>query len=142
MNRSSLRMTKQRKVVLEELRKTCSHPSADELYEIVRRRMPRISMGTVYRNLEVLSELGEIQILEFAGTLHRFDGNPEPHYHIRCVRCDRVDDAPVGLHPELEKMLDPLTRYKVLGHRLEFIGLCKRCSERIATNPSEKALLL
>ncbi len=55
------RITRQRRVILEELRRVNNHPSADEIYEIVRRRMPRISLGTVYRNLEMLTELGEIQ---------------------------------------------------------------------------------
>jgi Fur family ferric uptake transcriptional regulator len=57
-------MTRQRRVILEELRKVNTHPSADEIYEIVRKRLPRISLGTVYRNLEILSESGDIQKLE------------------------------------------------------------------------------
>ena len=61
-------MTQQRKVVLEELRKMDNHPSADEIYEMVRLRLPRVSLGTVYRNLEVLSDLGEIQKLELSGS--------------------------------------------------------------------------
>ena len=129
MNRSSLRMTKQRKVVLEELRKTCSHPSADELYEIVRRRMPRISMGTVYRNLEVLSELGEIQKLELSGALKRYDGHPHRHYHIRCVQCDKVVDAPIAPLNQLEDELYNTTVFEIIGHNLEFTGLCPACSQ-------------
>ncbi len=142
MNIANLRMTKQRKVVLEELRKVCSHPSADEVYDLVRRHLPRISLGTVYRNLEVLTELGEIQTLELAGTLRRYDGNPEPHYHIRCVRCDLVEDALIGMIADLEKNLTSETDFKILGHRLEFLGLCGKCSLKIAVNPSEKALLI
>ncbi len=142
MNIANLRMTKQRKVILDELRKACSHPSADEVYEIVRKRLPRISLGTVYRNLEVLTEIGEIQTLELAGTLRRYDGNPEPHYHIRCVRCDLVEDASMEAIPNLEEKLTSQTGFKILGHRLEFLGLCGKCSLKIAVNPSEKALLI
>ena len=64
-------MTKQRKVILEELRKQHTHPSADEVYRMVRHRLPRISLGTVYRNLEVLVQMGEIQKLELSGSLKR-----------------------------------------------------------------------
>jgi len=135
-------MTRQRRVILDELRKTDGHPSADEVYEMVRKRLPRISLGTVYRNLEILSELEEIQKLEHCGTQKRFDGNPENHYHIRCLRCDRVDDAPVGVIHDLEQKLSGETDYTVLGHRLEFVGLCRECSRLIATSSREKALLL
>ena len=66
------RMTRQRRVILEEIRRTNSHPAADEIYERVRKRLPRISLGTVYRNLDVLCELGEIQRLELSGAMKRY----------------------------------------------------------------------
>ncbi len=128
----NLRMTRQRKVILEELRRINNHPSADELYERVRQLIPRISLGTVYRNLEVLSELGEIQKLELSGSLKRFDGNPRKHYHIRCMNCDRIDDAPLAFQKNLEDQLNGETDYKIMGHRLEFVGLCPACFERAA----------
>ena len=78
------RVTRQRRVILEELRKLTSHPTAPALYEVVRRRLPRISLGTVYRNLELLARAGFIQRLDLQGAEARFDGNPEHHYHVRC----------------------------------------------------------
>jgi len=127
---SNLRMTRQRKVILEELRKVNTHPSADELYEMVRKRLPRISLGTVYRNLEILSESGNIQKLEPGCSLKRFDGNPSAHYHIRCVNCDRVVDAPMA--PDLEIDLEQVnsTDFKIIGHRLEYLGLCPQCADK------------
>ena len=68
------------------------HPTADEVYQVVRKRLPRISLGTVYRNLDVLSESGEISRLDRCGAQYRFDGDLEQHYHIRCSSCGRVDD--------------------------------------------------
>ena len=121
-------MTQQRKVILEELRKVDSHPSADEIYEIVRHRLPRISLGTVYRNLEVLSELGEIQKLGLSGSLKRFDWDTTKHYHIRCVRCNRVADAPIAPLKQLENELYGATVFEIIGHNLEFTGLCPKCS--------------
>ena len=125
-----MRMTRQRQVILEELRKVSTHPGADEIYTMVRRRMPRISLGTVYRNLEVLSELGEIRKIEMGGTLKRFDGKSDDHYHIRCMICQRVVDAPVKLMPNLEKSLNGKTDFEILGHRLEFVGICPECQKR------------
>jgi Fur family ferric uptake transcriptional regulator len=126
----NLRMTRQRKVILEELRKLNTHPSADEIYEVVRHRLPRISLGTVYRNLEVLSELGEIQKLELSGLLKRFDWDTKKHYHIRCVRCSRVDDAPIAPLNQLDNELYGATVFEIIGHNLEFTGLCPECSRK------------
>ena len=128
------RITKQRQVILEELRKLNTHPSADEIYKVVRRRLPRISLGTVYRNLEVLSELGKIQKLELSGSLKRFDWNTKKHYHIRCVRCNRVDDAPIAPLNQLENDLYKATVFEIIGHNLEFIGLCPECSKKNSHN--------
>jgi Fur family ferric uptake transcriptional regulator len=133
--KSNLRMTRQRKVILEELRKVNTHPSADELYEIVRKRLPRISLGTVYRNLEILSESGNIRKIEPGCSLKRFDGNPSEHCHIRCVSCGRVVDAPMT--PDLEIDLEQVnsTDFKIIGHKLEFLGLCPQCTDK--SNPAE-----
>ena len=124
----NLRMTRQRKVILEELRKVKTHPSADEVYEMVRKRLPRISLGTVYRNLEILSQYGDIQKLESGCSLKRFDGNPSEHSHIRCIRCDRIVDAP--MMPDFEIDLEQISSadFDIIGHRLEFLGLCAQCS--------------
>lgn len=125
----NLRTTQQRKVILEELRQTDNHPSADEIYEKVRLRLPRVSLGTVYRNLEILSELGEIQKLELSGSLKRFDWDTKKHYHIRCLSCNRVDDAPIAPLNQLENELYEATVFEIIGHNLEFTGLCPECSK-------------
>jgi len=77
MAKSKLKMTKQRRVIVEELKKLKTHPTATLIYELVRKRLPRISLGTVYRNLDLLAEAGIIQKLETAGTQKRFDGTVE-----------------------------------------------------------------
>lgn len=123
-------MTEQRRIILEELKKVKTHPTANEVYDIVRRRLPRISLGTVYRNLEILSELGMIQKLELAGTQKRFDGMVENHYHVRCLGCGRVEDVPVAPFPMLDGALEGYGGYKVLWYRLEFMGLCPSCQNQ------------
>jgi len=127
MAKSKLKMTKQRRVIVEELKKLKTHPTATLIYELVRKRLPRISLGTVYRNLDLLAEAGIIQKLETAGTQKRFDGTVENHYHVRCVQCGQVDDIPLPLLGEIEDLLGGLSNYKILSHRLEFQGVCPSC---------------
>ncbi|WP_041286382.1 Fur family transcriptional regulator [Desulfomonile tiedjei] len=120
-------MTEQRRIILEELRKLRTHPTANEVYEIVRRRLPRISLGTVYRNLEILSETGMILKLEMAGTQKRFDGKTENHYHVRCLGCGRVDDVAIEPISLIDSALDGVSDYRIVWHRLEFMGFCPKC---------------
>jgi Fur family ferric uptake transcriptional regulator len=142
----SLRSTEQRRIILEELKNAKTHPTANEVYDMVRKRLPRISLGTVYRNLEILSEAGLIQKLELAGTQKRFDGTVENHYHVRCLVCGRVEDLPMDPIPSLDNALSGYSGYKILWHRLEFMGLCPKCQSEvreallsITANASRKA---
>lgn len=107
-----------------------SHPTADELYQRVKAQLPRISLATVYRNLEVLSQEGVIQKLETGGRQKRFDGEPKNHCHIRCVRCGRVDDVRTEGLEGLEAVHVDAGGYRVLNHRLEFDGVCPGCQAR------------
>ncbi len=106
---------------------------------MVRARLPRISLGTVYRNLEILSRLGMIHKLELGGIQKRFDGKKQDHYHLRCLRCGRIDDVPMEPQTVLEESVEGLTDYKVLGHRLEFVGLCLTCREKPETRAHKEA---
>jgi len=121
------RMTHQRQVILEEVQKVNTHPTADEVYEMVRKRLPRISLGTVYRNLEILSTSGLILKIGPPSNQMRFDGKTDNHYHIRCVSCGRVEDAPVESFDKLEEAMQKKSNYSILGHRLEFLGICPVC---------------
>lgn len=136
-----MRMTKQRRVILEELRRHKDHPTADTLYERVRKKLPKISLGTVYRNLEILTALGEIQTLELSGSQKRYDGIANKHYHIRCLHCGRVDNAPIAPLQRLEDELYDATVYTIVGHRLEFTGLCPTCSkDKAAVEAAEQSI--
>ena len=127
---SGQRNTRQRQVILEELQKLTSHPTATMLYAIVRRRLPKISLGTVYRNLELLARMGVIQKLDFSGAEARFDGNVAEHDHLRCVRCGRVDDVSALPLDLLGGTANHCSGYQILGHRLEFFGVCPECGDR------------
>ena len=122
-----MRLTNQRQVLMEELKKVTTHPTADELYDLVRQRLPRTGLGTVYRNLELLSEFGIIKKLETGGKQKRFDGNPDPHYHIRCSMCGRVDDIHIPRLEDLDAQAADCCNYTILGHHIEFSGICPDC---------------
>lgn len=126
MENKPQRMTKQRRIILDELRKLTSHPTADELYEVVRQRLPRISLGTVYRNLDVLSENGEVLKLESAGSQKRFDGDTSQHCHVRCVSCGRVGDVLEQLpEPDVSGVSAP--GFTITHGVSEFYGVCEAC---------------
>lgn len=127
MNR---RETKQRDAILNVLRHTHSHPTADRIYEEVRKVIPRISKGTVYRNLKILQELDEISELNMSGTVSRFEGGKEKHYHFRCEKCGRVFDLDEPVDNELDKSVAERTGLEVHYHQLEFRGLCKECQKK------------
>lgn len=126
-----LRMTNQREIILRELRKSKSHLTADELYDIVRKMMPRISLATVYRNLEILSEAGIIGKLEISGRQKRFDYDPTSHDHICCAICHRVDNLKVSEELAVTKRLTSTSGYEVTGYRLEILGVCPRCQNQL-----------
>ena len=89
-----LKSSKQRDLVLQLLRGTCCHPTADSIFEQARHIMPNISLGTVYRNLKLLTEEGKIQELRIGRGVSRYDGDLRDHYHVRCIECGKVDDVP------------------------------------------------
>ncbi len=137
-DRTRHRRTRQREAVLEVLRRfqeSGVHPTADEVYIEVRRLMPRTSLATVYRNLDLLASMGVIQRLGVGCSPVRFDGNASDHLHVRCVRCGRAEDLPettVTAHGESGASLG----YEVLGLKAEFIGLCPRCRLHTPTPPA------
>lgn len=122
-----IRPTTQRQIIFEELSKVKTHPTAGEVYDMVRSRLPRISLGTVYRNLELMVREGLILKLETGGTQNRFDATTAPHYHIRCLLCDRVDDLDCPVDDSLEVDAATRTNYSVMGHHVEFTGICPSC---------------
>ncbi|MBM3142163.1 MAG: transcriptional repressor [Chloroflexi bacterium] len=123
------RETKQRQAILRVLRNTRAHPTADEIYEEVKKEIPNISKGTVYRNLQVLQEDGSIAVLNLNGTLSRFEVKRHSHYHFRCERCGQVFDLDEPVNNEIDKKVAERTGFKISHHQTEFRGLCKECQQ-------------
>lgn len=125
-----MRMTNQREIILNELRKCRQHLTADELYGRVKKVMPRISLATVYRNLETLSEAGIIAKLEISGRQKRFDYDIEKHDHVFCVQCHRVDNIRLERGLIGTSSVSLPTGYQVTGYRVEFAGICPQCRKK------------
>jgi Fur family ferric uptake transcriptional regulator len=123
----NMRLTTQRQIILEELGKVTSHPTANEVYDMVRKRLPRIGLGTVYRNLELMADNGIILKLEVGGTQKRFDATVDPHYHIRCNSCGKVNDVKMDVQEKINQAAEMASNYKILGHHIEFTGICMDC---------------
>ena len=124
-----MRASRQRDVVLEDLRSVTSHPTADEVYEMSRRRIPTISLGTVYRNLEALAEKGVIRRLSLAGAKRRYDGDISRHYHSRCPICERIFDLPAEESATVAASLEDVRRLDgVEGIAIELRRVCADCS--------------
>ncbi len=129
-----MRNTRQRRVILEELVKLRSHPTAEELHRIVRRRIPRISLATVYRNLEEMADRGIIRKIGTGTGPRRFDADTSEHFHALCHRCGRVadietDDHCLDLARELRRLCD--TDFSVREVNIELIGLCPECRNEL-----------
>ncbi|MHC5053694.1 MAG: Fur family transcriptional regulator [Planctomycetota bacterium] len=130
-----MRMTNQRRVILEELRKVVTHPTANGVCDLIRRRLPRVSLATVYRNLELLSEEGIVQRIETGSGPRRYDGNGEHHHHIRCEGCGCVADVPARSVKASVRIDDKRVckecGFVVNGHRLDLVGLCAKCRRAV-----------
>ncbi len=127
--KKKIRMTKQKKIILDILRNTKCHPTADWIYQEARKKISDISLGTVYRNLRLLKEQGEILELNYGSTFSRYDGNSNNHYHFVCQRCGKVYDIDIDTIDYLENEVSNKLDVTVMNHRLEFYGLCKDCKK-------------
>ncbi len=121
------RMTKQKRVILEVLKSTKSHPTADWVYDKVKKKIPNISLGTVYRNLNILKNQGEILELSYGKGFSRFDGNASNHYHFTCESCGKILDIETPIMLDMEKEISSQMGVKVSRHRFEFYGSCSEC---------------
>lgn len=125
----SLKNSKQRTAILEYLAGTKEHPTADTVYENLRKTFPNISLGTVYRNLNLLADMHEIiKITTKCGGV-RFDYDTSPHYHVVCSNCDRVEDLRLDekiVKPFLEKVNQSYDG-EIESHAILFYGKCKAC---------------
>jgi len=129
MNRTQTRSTRQRRAILEAIRSLHAHPTADEVFFEVRKRLPRISLGTVYRNLNVLVQQGTIAELSTVENVRRYDEDTVQHAHIACTECGRISDVipPSTATEEIIRSAAQATGYRVEKCHVELTGLCPTC---------------
>ncbi len=125
-----MRYSRQREAILAAVRSTTCHPTADVVYAEVRKLIPGVSLGTVYRNLRVLVDAGELRTIEGPGGVSRYDGCTDGHYHFRCDICGKVQDIDEPVHQDLNERVAARTGLTIRCHALEFRGLCSECISR------------
>lgn len=125
--KQGMKRSRQRDAILNYLMSTSEHPTADMVYEQIRKEIPNISLGTVYRNLNQLSEYGMIQKLNLDPKTERFDGNVNDHYHVVCEKCGRVEDIEIPSLEHIDVLAGSTFTGKITGHMVAFRGICKAC---------------
>lgn len=129
MNNIMRRNTKQRKLVLQAVQSRCDHPTAEQIYEDVHTADPKISHGTVYRNLNCLSDEGAICHVRVPGA-DRYDLRTDLHYHMFCIKCKKVIDAPYPYKEDLDTDTTRQSGFNIIRHRLVFEGICPECQKK------------
>lgn len=131
---AGIKYSRQREAVLLYLRSTKSHPTADKVYREIRKEFPKISLGTVYRNLNLLAEQGEILRLNCGDGVEHFDATTEPHNHFACRACGAVIDLPMVEFDCLDDKMQVDFSGQIEGYEIYFYGTCEKCVSLSDTN--------
>lgn len=126
---TGVRITPQRKAVLEYLIETEEHPTADDIFKALSHEHKNMSVATVYNNLKLFKDTGLVTELTYGDSSSRFDFKTNPHYHIICTECGTITDFEYPALEEVEHLAGLLTGYEVNGHRLELYGRCENCQK-------------
>jgi len=119
--------SKQRDALIELLKNTKEHPSADALYTQLRKEFPNVSLATVYRNLKLLLEMHEIIKIDVGDEMDHYDACTENHYHFFCECCHSILDVAHPPFPEIDSKVSEQENLQIKGHSLVFFGLCPKC---------------
>ncbi len=127
---ATMKRSRQRDAIVDFLKTRKDHPTADMVYMNLRKQMPNLSLGTVYRNLSLLADQGQILRLSCDGKVDRFDGFTHPHYHFMCIECGAVSDVELDLTELLTKAAAGYTDGYITGHTVLFKGYCSKCERQ------------
>ncbi len=119
--------SKQRKLIYDAVKENYTHPTADAIYNELKERLPSLSLGTVYRNLNQLAESGVILRLHLGEGADHYDCQTVDHYHMRCTNCGELIDIMVPHFSEIDERIERLTGNRISGHQIVFEGVCERC---------------
>lgn len=126
----ALKYSRQREVIKDFLKTRKDHPTADTVYMNVREQYPNISLGTVYRNLTLLADIGDIQRLRVGDGVDHFDADVSPHYHFICTECNSVIDLEMDSIDNIIDIAGMNFNGKIAGHVTYFYGVCGNCCNK------------
>lgn len=126
---ATLKYSRQREMIKDFLMGRKDHPTADVVYMNVRRQNPNISLGTVYRNLTLLADMGEIRRLRVGDGVDHFDADTSPHYHFVCSECGCVTDLAMDGIDEITELAGANFDGYIAGHITYFYGTCGKCTK-------------
>ncbi|MBC2871875.1 transcriptional repressor [Acetanaerobacterium sp. MSJ-12] len=124
-----MKYSRQRELVLAEVKSSREHPTADMVYAALKADNPSLSLGTVYRNLNLLAQMGQIHKIGMPEGSDRFDGRTDEHYHMLCQKCGRVYDVQLDTLSELDGQIQSQTGFLVHSHDLIVRGVCRACQQ-------------
>ena len=124
-----IRNTNQRQLIFDYLKRTLTHPTAEQIFQQMRKELPSISFGTVYRNLDILEKQGLISTIIYSKEHVRYHSGTMNHSHFVCSVCDRIEDLEVDDLSELKNQISRRYKLKISKHNLIFYGLCPACQK-------------
>lgn len=127
------RNTKQRQEVLDVIRGINHHMTAEEVHREVVKKSPNVGIATVYRNLNRLAEEEVIGRVVDKNICY-FDGNGQPHHHLKCIRCGKFQDAPMAYDLDLDQQMAKASGVEIIGHSITFDCICEECNQRQTKN--------
>ena len=130
LHREGLKATAQRIEISRILNESRTHPSAEEVYRQVKKKFPTISPATVYKTMRVLKKSGKVRELPFYDKKARFDGNMQPHIHLICLKCERIEDVIDQKVKDFIQHFSGKLSFKIEGQRIDFYGICRNCQRQ------------
>lgn len=122
-----MKFSRQREIILKQVKNFPVHPTADQVYTVLKKENPNLSLGTVYRNLNQLSEAGMLRKIHIADGSDRFDGRTDPHFHMICERCEKVFDIENPVPEDIIAGIKQRDGHEITGVTLNFKGVCRDC---------------
>lgn len=123
------RKSKQRERILELIQKSSEHPTAQNIYEILKNEIKSLSIGNVYRNIRILIEQGLIISRDFGDGIEHFDAMIQIHYHFICEKCKTVNDFTMTVQESITQNAQKISKHTITSHTIQFYGICEKCKK-------------
>jgi Fe2+ or Zn2+ uptake regulation protein len=140
MNPIIRRKSTQREKIYHVIKSSTSHPTAQWVYDQIRKELPSASMGNVYRNIKILIEQGRILSRNFGDDIEHYDAITNMHYHFICNKCGSISDFNMPIQTGIEEEAKKRTNNLITGHTIQFFGLCKKCKKKEAEDERQRKI--